>query len=205
MATVTTLVPLTDCPKCGKRAIVELTPAQRLAQPDDTTHVCHPSLGGCNHGFTDSRTLRTEFANHRELGDTHEDEAYAFGGGAAADNHAEELAERAAQARASYGWIIDRETVSTENDANISPQNRTPSRAGWVGPRNIAPEIEQELRNGKGQQFRMYDDDGILYYEGRYIGPDDETAFGPLSDLGTPDAGAVRIDYKGKAGRWETL
>ncbi len=49
------LVPLADCPLCGKRAIVALTPEQRLAQPDDTTHVCHPLLGGCNHGFTDER------------------------------------------------------------------------------------------------------------------------------------------------------
>lgn len=55
-ATLQVLKPLCDCPLCGKRAIVELTPEQRLAQPDDTTHVCHPALGGCNHGFTDSRT-----------------------------------------------------------------------------------------------------------------------------------------------------
>lgn len=47
---------LCACPLCGVRAIVELTPAQRLSQPDDTTHVCHPALGGCNHGFTDERT-----------------------------------------------------------------------------------------------------------------------------------------------------
>lgn len=50
------LVPLSRCPKCGVLAIVALTPEQRLGQPDDTTHVCHPSLGGCNHGFTDERT-----------------------------------------------------------------------------------------------------------------------------------------------------
>jgi len=55
-AAVASLVPLCPCPRCGVRAIVELTPAQRLAQPDDTTHVCHPLLGGCNHGFTDDRT-----------------------------------------------------------------------------------------------------------------------------------------------------
>lgn len=53
---VVELVPLCDCPRCSARAIVELTPRQRLEQPDDTTHVCHPLLGGCNHGFTDDRT-----------------------------------------------------------------------------------------------------------------------------------------------------
>lgn len=47
---------LCPCPLCGAHAIVALTPPQRLAQPDDTTHVCNPLLGGCNHGFTDSRT-----------------------------------------------------------------------------------------------------------------------------------------------------
>ncbi len=54
--TVQPLRPLTWCPLCGTLAIVALTPVQRLAQPDDTTHVCHPALGGCNHGFTDDRT-----------------------------------------------------------------------------------------------------------------------------------------------------
>lgn len=39
------------CQLCGAVAIVAL-PAPLLAQqPDDTTHVCHPVFGGCNHGF----------------------------------------------------------------------------------------------------------------------------------------------------------
>lgn len=49
---VSFLIPLCNCPKCDAYAIVALTPKQRLAQPDDTSHVCHPALGGCNHGFT---------------------------------------------------------------------------------------------------------------------------------------------------------
>jgi len=40
-----------SCPKCGKKAIVELPEDILAAQPDDTTHVCHPSAGGCNHGY----------------------------------------------------------------------------------------------------------------------------------------------------------
>ena len=56
MHVVTALKPLCHCPNCGAHAIVALTPEQRLAQPDDTTHVCHPALGGCNHGFTDARS-----------------------------------------------------------------------------------------------------------------------------------------------------
>jgi hypothetical protein len=39
------------CPLCGVRAIVALPAVLLAEQPDDTTHVCHPSLGGCNHGF----------------------------------------------------------------------------------------------------------------------------------------------------------
>ena len=61
------LVPLCACPKCGAQAVVALTPAERLAQPDDTTHVCHPMLGGCNHGFTDERTREPEPARARAV------------------------------------------------------------------------------------------------------------------------------------------
>ncbi len=39
------------CPFCRKMTVVPLTRKQRAAQPDDTTHVCHPSIGGCNQGF----------------------------------------------------------------------------------------------------------------------------------------------------------
>lgn len=39
------------CSLCGAVAVVPLSPSQVAAQPDDTTHVCHPGLGGCNHGF----------------------------------------------------------------------------------------------------------------------------------------------------------
>jgi hypothetical protein len=39
------------CPLCGKIAVVALPPPIIAKQPDDTTAVCHPSLGGCNHGF----------------------------------------------------------------------------------------------------------------------------------------------------------
>lgn len=39
------------CPFCTTYAVVKLTPAQLAQQPDGTTHVCHPTLGGCNHGF----------------------------------------------------------------------------------------------------------------------------------------------------------
>lgn len=41
------------CPICGVRAIVPLPPCIAAEQHDGTTHVCHPGIGGCNHGFAD--------------------------------------------------------------------------------------------------------------------------------------------------------
>ena len=43
------------CPRCGVVAVVPLTPKQLAAQPDDTTLVCHPALGGCNQGYARER------------------------------------------------------------------------------------------------------------------------------------------------------
>jgi hypothetical protein len=43
------------CPFCFKRAVVKLPPWLIEVQPDETTHVCHPVLNGCNHGFADQR------------------------------------------------------------------------------------------------------------------------------------------------------
>lgn len=41
------------CSKCGAAALIKLPDEVRAEQPDDTTHVCHPMAGGCNHGFSD--------------------------------------------------------------------------------------------------------------------------------------------------------
>lgn len=39
------------CSLCQQRAVVPLPDPVRAEQTDGTTHVCHPLLGGCNHGF----------------------------------------------------------------------------------------------------------------------------------------------------------
>jgi hypothetical protein len=39
------------CSTCGRRRIVVLPPPMAAQQTDGTTHVCHPSIGGCNQGF----------------------------------------------------------------------------------------------------------------------------------------------------------
>ncbi len=50
-------------------------------------------------------------------------------------------------------------------------------------------------------KFRMYDDDGELYYEGLSSVKD---VFQPLDDFGTPNAGCTEIKYL-TDGKWETL
>jgi hypothetical protein len=40
------------CPRCGRVALTELPPPVLAKQAHGTTHLCHPALGGCNHGVT---------------------------------------------------------------------------------------------------------------------------------------------------------
>ena len=51
------------------------------------------------------------------------------------------------------------------------------------------------------EKFRMYDDDGELYYEGY---SNDSSSFQPLDDFGMPNAGCTEIKYY-ENGKWETL
>lgn len=84
---------------------------------------------------------------------------------------------------------------------------------GTIGPRDIWDDTVQRLDKGEGTPFKMYDDDGILYYDGLYIEDERENTeyhewdqFQPLDAFGTPNAGAVRIDYlNAETGIWETL
>lgn len=52
--------------------------------------------------------------------------------------------------------------------------------------------------------FRLLDDDGELYYEGRSDDNDSERAFAPLDDFGMPDSGCTDIQYI-RNGKWESL
>jgi hypothetical protein len=90
-----------------------------------------------------------------------------------------------------YAWLITRDYVSNEQDR------------GTIGPRGC-PLTGEEI-TAVGIRFRMLSDDGELYYEGLYSGPDDETLFAPLEDFGMPNAGATTIEYRNAAGAWEAL
>lgn len=98
-----------------------------------------------------------------------------------------------------YAWIITRDHTADEGAEEGTNMNAI----GIVGPRGCTDEQEEQLKAGEGEEFRMYDDDGILYYSGRIIG--DYDGFEPLDDYGMPNAGAVRIDYKNKDGIWSQL
>lgn len=86
----------------------------------------------------------------------------------------------------SYAWIITKDHL--ENLA-----------VGVLGPREASVEHVDALRAGAGTGFRMYDDDGILYYSGRGIWDEEseDAHVGPLRDFGRPSAGAVRIEWDG--------
>ena len=85
-----------------------------------------------------------------------------------------------------YGWIITKDIIE-DGLGNLT--------SGPRGSQFTFADLE-----ATGTQFRMYDDDGTLYYEGLICG--DFDGFEPLDDFGTPNAGATRIELYLK-GRWE--
>lgn len=88
-------------------------------------------------------------------------------------------------------WIIDIDNIADET--KTAPCNA--NAKGLSGPRGYKGD-GSELTH----KFRMYDDDGELYYEGRC----DEESFGPLDDFGKPNAGATSIEYF-TDGKWSVL
>jgi len=95
-----------------------------------------------------------------------------------------------------YHWIITTDHI----DSNSK---------GTVGPRNAPDTIPEHWIKGI---FKMYDDDGELYYTGtlsfdpKFEDSEPEVWFFPLEDFGEPNAGAVDIRYKNKnTGKWESM
>jgi hypothetical protein len=84
-----------------------------------------------------------------------------------------------------YAWIITKDHFAEDRD-----------RKGTIGPSTATDEQIAKLKAGEGKPFRMLTDDRDLVYEGRYIGPDDETEFRPLDDFGMPDFGCTIIQYQ---------
>ena len=103
-----------------------------------------------------------------------------------------------------YAWVIDVDHLAGEG---AEPGIIATNAATVTGPRDAPGELLAALKDGSGIQFRMFDDDGELYYTGRFVPADlsdGEEGFGPLDDFGMPNAGAVTVKYKREAG-WEAL
>lgn len=95
-----------------------------------------------------------------------------------------------------YAWLITHDHI-TDDEHNDT---------GTTGPFNVTLTRDQIRNHPDAVAFRLYDDGGELYYEGLYVGPDDETLFAPLDDFGTPNAGCTRIDLRDPVtGTWEHL
>lgn len=105
---------------------------------------------------------------------------------------------------AKYGWIITKDHIA---ESGATPGTNA-NAVGVIGPRDISPEHQAALQRGTGRAFRMYDDDGELYYSGRIVGENaielGQDAFGPLDDYGRPNAGCTEIRYM-EGGKWQSL
>ena len=96
-----------------------------------------------------------------------------------------------------YHWVITKDLI-TEPEHDMD-------EAGTYGPAGATLTAEQIQNHSLGLAFQMRDADGTVYYEGVYVGPDDETLFAPLDDFGTPNAGCTEIAYRNALGEWEWL
>lgn len=82
----------------------------------------------------------------------------------------------------SYGWIVMQDHLEDEV-------------VSIIGPSNISDELKAALNTSK-DTFKMYDDDGILYFSGKIVG--DFDGMEPLLDFGMPDSGCTSIKINNK-------
>lgn len=116
-------------------------------------------------------------------------------------------------------WIITKDKIADTE----YPEGSNSNAKGVTGPRIATENDLKRLKAGEGKRFRMLDDDGEIYYYGRWLedsectekyesgiwGQDSE--FSPLENFGAPNAGCTELQYdngkrddKGKV-IWETL
>lgn len=108
-----------------------------------------------------------------------------------------------------YAWIIDTDHLAEPDaDGNLpEPGSISDNAATVAGPHDAPDALLAELAAGKGITFRIRDDDGELYYTGRFVPAglsDSAEGFGPLDGFGTPNAGATEIEYK-RGRSWAAL
>lgn len=114
---------------------------------------------------------------------------------------------------ASYAWLITYDHIAEEGVEAPSNDNAK----GMTGPRNVSASLVMRLAEAAQagrthaadfpdvQWFKIYDDDGEIYYTGVRTGESEyEDGFEPLEDFGTPNAGATEIRYLDVAKTAET-
>lgn len=91
-----------------------------------------------------------------------------------------------------YAWVITTDHLEGNKPVCVT------------GPHDAT---DEQIANAheKGISFKIYDDDGELYYSGRYWELSGDIDFGPLDDYGAPNAGATEIHYRNKSGKYVAL
>lgn len=115
-----------------------------------------------------------------------------------------------------YAWLITHDHLfgpggefAKDNDASDLDST------GVMGPGDAPAKMLEALKAGRGYVFRMYDDDGELYFTGLAVGDEteidasgpvvgvtEEFAYGPLGDFGAGNSGCTRITWDGHP-EWE--
>lgn len=63
-----------------------------------------------------------------------------------------------------------------------------------------------EVDWSSAELFKVFDDDGVWYATGKYVGPDDETLFSPLDDWARPSLGCTNMKLRNReTGKYEAL
>lgn len=91
---------------------------------------------------------------------------------------------------ADYAWVITEDYLEDGT-----------GDAGIKGPSDAPDDLLAQLDAGKGHTFRLYDDDGILYYTGRLVTStsmdEEEHTYAPLRDFGQGWAGCAAVRWPG--------
>lgn len=120
-------------------------------------------------------------------------------------------------------WIITVDHISKELNVSRTERGAEPyashadrkmrTKKEWRERYKVASDLDKAIMLGifkaeMTDEFRLYDDDGNLYYEGLCLDLDDQegdSAFQPL-DWAMNDAGCTRMDYRKKGQvEWKTL
>lgn len=101
-----------------------------------------------------------------------------------------------------YGWVIEKDHLADDDEK---------SAAGITGPSEAPDELLVAVQERKGHVFKLYDDDGELYYTGRLLtnhesdspfALEEHEAFAPLDDFGMGWAGCTLVRWPGHS-EWD--